>query len=88
MTFAQLKEKAIAEAMELNRKEGYHRWKTVSMSDTGYWFVDECLPEEMTVNHAMGIHIAPYGKDAMLDATLHNSAVCEWPDSKAEVPAE
>lgn len=88
MSFAKIKELAIKEAMKLNSNEGFHRWKTVSMSDTGFWFADECLSDEMTINFAMGIHVAPYGKDCMLDVSLHDTPICDWLESKASVPTE
>ena len=48
--FSESRDRALVEAMKLNLDEGTHRWKTVSMSSTGYWFADECEPRNNS-NH-------------------------------------
>ena len=57
----------------------------VSMNKDGYWFADECLPEEMTIDHSWGIHSAPYGADILLNVPKCDTSICDWEKSVAEV---
>lgn len=61
--FFKSRARALAEVIQLNESEGYYRWKTISMSNTGYWFADECLPSTMTENFTFGFFVAHVGVD-------------------------
>ena len=84
MTFKEAKEQAITEAIELNRTEGFHRWKTVTMDHMGNWFADECEASEMKKRDF--IFMAPYGLDKTLNVKFTDIPICDWPNSLASVP--
>ena len=87
MTFAQLKEKAIAEAMELNRKEGSHKWKSVSMNIQGDWFADTSESHEMTENLDYGFFMGSCGQDIVLNVKFTDTPICDWLQSVSSVPS-
>lgn len=86
MTFKEAKEQAIAEAMELNRNVGFHKWKTVSMNNQGDWFADTTTSDDMTKNFALGFFEASKGVDTVLDVKFMDTPICDWPNSLASVP--
>lgn len=86
ITFKEAQEIAIAEARRLNAEGGTQKWKTVSMSDNGKWFADECEPNEMKPDFIMGFQRSPYGFDTILE----NVPKCDcerdaWENSVASV---
>lgn len=80
------KEQAIKEAMELNHKEGFHRWKTVSMDHLGNWFADECECETMTPDYSKGYFCANNGSDIVLNVMFTETPICDWVKSVSSVP--
>ena len=86
ITFKEAQEIAIAEARRLNAEGGTQKWKTVSMSDNGKWFADECEPNKMKPDFIMGFQRSPYGFDTILE----NVPKCDcerdaWENSVASV---
>ena len=89
ITFKEAQEIAIAEARRLNAEGGTQKWKTVSMSDNGKWFADECEPNKMKPDFIMGFQRSPYGFDTILE----NVPKCDcerdaWENSVASVIPE
>ena len=84
MTFEESKQVAINEAIELNRKVGFYRWKTVSMDMQGYWFADECRSLEM--EFGLSFYKAPYGKDIVLSVRCNEVSRDKMRQSVSSVP--
>ena len=87
ITFKEAQEIAIAEARRLNAEGGTQKWKTVSMSDDGIWFADECKPCEM--RQGSRFYWAAYGFDKILEGVP--KCDCErdaWENSVASVIPE
>lgn len=81
-------DRAIAEAMKLNQEAGSHKWKTVSMSSTGYWFADECEPRNMIANHTLGFYEAQIGFDYALHERFTDTPINDWMNSVSSVPEQ
>ena len=88
MTFKEAKKQAIKEAMELNRVEGSHKWKTISMNIQGDWFADTSESHEMTENLDWGFFMGSSGRDILLKVKFTDTPICDWLQSVASVPSQ
>ena len=86
MTFKEAKNQAINEAMELNRVEGSHKWKTVSMNREGDWFADTSESDDLTENLDYGFFMASKGMDIALNTKFKETPICDWLQSVSSVP--
>ena len=86
MTFKEAKEQAIKEAMELNRIEGSHKWKSVSMNREGDWFADTSESHDLTENLDYGFFMASKGMDIVLNTKFKETPICDWLQSVSSVP--
>ena len=86
MQFKSSVDAAIKEAMELNKAEGFRKWKTVSMNRDGIWFADECESENMVADYSMGCFMSNIGSDIVLDEKYTETPICDWDKSLYSVP--
>jgi hypothetical protein len=88
MTFDEAKELAVKEAMAHNKLVGFHKWKAVSMNDSGDWFADTSESSEMVINEDYGFFNADKGLDMVLNVKFTDSPMWAWPNSLTSVPIE